>query len=257
MNKEGEIAKLFMEKYPDMCETSVWSQLDVTIAFPVVSEPGSRFKSDLLGVKQLEYVKAAQDVWIEEGTNYDLCVEPWIRHNVSNTITVDDWDAVTEYVYKNRYSLCGISFLSAAGDRAYAQAPFTEVLEFTDIIELYGEPAMFTSALITAGLEAFNQDLWTAINTVLGYGEALNDSHEHLLKRDFVRRFNKFSENFDSNEECANCLKDVYNLHKWWRIQKTNVSDIDWPSSLKAKEFADIDTMGAQACSGSQCEIAF
>ena len=255
MNKESEIAQLFMKNFPEMCEDSVWSKTDIVIGFPVVSPENSIYKSDLLGIKQLEYVKLAQDVWIEEGTNYELCVQPWLRHNVSNTITVDDWDAVTNYVYANRNSFCGISFLSAAGDRAYPQAPFTEVHTYQTIIDLYGEPALFTSALITAGLEAFNNDLWTAINTALGYGEQLNDSHEHLLKRDFVRRFNKYATNFKSSDECANCLKDVYNLHKWWRVAKTN-PQVDW-SSLGRKAYTDINTTGAQGCSGGACEITF
>lgn len=255
MNKESEIAQLFMNSFPDMCEDSVWSKTDTVIAFPVTTPEGSIYKKDLLGVKQLEYVKKAQDVWIENGTNYDLCVAPWLRHNVSNTITVDDWDEVTQYVYDNRHSFCGISFLSAAGDRAYPQAPFTEVFTYEQIVETYGEISLFTSALIEAGLLAFNNDLWTAINTALGYGEQLNDEHTHLLKRDFVRRFNKFALHFSSKDECANCLKDVYNLHKWWRIKNAE-ANVDW-TSIGKKSFTDINTLGAQACSGGQCEITF
>lgn len=256
-NKESEVAKAFIKLYPDMVEESVWARdRDITVAFPVISPLTSIFKKDLLGVKQLEYVKKAQDVWIEEGTNYNLCVQPWLRHNVSNTITVDNWEEVTKYVFDNKYSLCGISFLSAAGDRAYPQAPFTEVLTYNQVIELYGEVALFTSALIEAGLLAFNNDLWTACSTALGYGEKLTDGHEHLLKRDFVRRFNKFSDNFTSADNCSNCLKDVYNLHKWWRIQK-HIKYLDLSVSLGEKEYVDINTMGAQACSGGQCEVGF
>ena len=74
-----------------MCENSVWSDRDVVVAFPVVSPTTSIFKKDLLWTKQLDYVKLAQDIWVEEGTNKELCVQPWLRHNVSNTITVNDW----------------------------------------------------------------------------------------------------------------------------------------------------------------------
>lgn len=256
-NKDTEIAKLFIDKFPGMCEDSVWNrERDVVIAFPVVTPEGSIYKSDLLGVKQLSYVKRAQDIWIEQGTNYELCVQPWLRHNVSNTITVDDWDEVTQYVYDNRYSFCGISFLSAAGDRAYPQAPFTEVLTMDKIVSLYGEVSLFASGLIEAGLDAFNNDLWTACNTALGYGEQLTDEHRDLKKRDWVRRFNKFASNFTSSDACANCLKDVYNLHKWWRIQKYDLN-LDWTSHLHAKEYVDINTTGAQACSGGACELTF
>lgn len=256
-NRDSEIAQLFINQFPAMCEDSVWNrERDVVVAFPITTPSGSVYKSDLLGVKQLEYVKLAQDVWIEQGTNYELCTQPWLRHNVSNTITVDDWDEVIQYVYDNRHSFCGISFLSAAGDRAYPQAPFTEVLTYEQIIALYGEVSLFTSALIEAALSAFNNDLWTACNTALGYGERLTERHEHLLKRDFVRRFNKFASNFKSAEDCANCLKDVYNLHKWWRIQKLDL-EVNWTDVLHAKEYIDINTMGAQACSGGACEVIF
>lgn len=253
-NKDTEVAQLFMKNNPKMCEESVWGSTDIVVAFPIISPEGSIFKSDLLGVKQLEYVKNAQENWIEYGTNYDLCVKPFLRHNVSNTITVDDWDAVTDYIYENRNSLCGISLLPASGDKAYPQAPFTEVLTTEEIIGKYGEVALFTSALIEAGLSAFNNDLWTACSTSLGYGEILGDGHEDLLKRDFVRRFEKFGKNFDSKEECANCLKDVYNLHKWWKIEN-NTTKINWKDDLSKKKYVEVDTTAAQACSGNQCEI--
>lgn len=313
-----------MQELPNMVEPSVYNTTDIVVGFPIVSKPTSIYKSDLLGIKQLEYVKKAQNVWIEHGTNHELCVQPWLRHNVSNTITVDNWDEVFDYVYDNKESFCGISFMAASGDKAYPQAPFTEIFTYDQIVAKYGEVSLFTSALIEAGLDAFNGDLWKACNTALGYGDKLEDGSKDLLKRDWVRRFNKFSENFkaistkaiedeltkangiyahkleelideinekdddtdftsvvansealyeikeqiselerkisSSNkaamEECSYCLKDVYNLHKWWRIQK-GARDIDFTQSLTAKKYTDINTMGAQACSGGQCEISF
>ena len=255
-NKETEVAKFFMQELPNMVEPSVYNTTDIVVGFPIVSKPTSIYKSDLLGIKQLEYVKKAQNVWIEHGTNHELCVQPWLRHNVSNTITVDNWDEVFDYVYDNKESFCGISFMAASGDKAYPQAPFTEIFTYDQIVAKYGEVSLFTSALIETGLDAFNGDLWKACNTALGYGDKLEDGSKDLLKRDWVRRFNKFSENFPSQEECSYCLKDVYNLHKWWRIQK-GVRDIDFTQSLTAKKYTDINTMGAQACSGGQCELGF
>lgn len=354
-NKESEIAQAFIKNNPDMCEDSVWNrEQDIVVAFPVVSPETSIYKKDLLGVKQLEYVKLVQNSWIEEGTNEHLCVDKRLRHNVSNTITVDDWDAVTDYIYENRNYLCGVSLLAASGDKAYPQAPFTEIFTHEQIVEKYGEVSLFTSALIEAGLQAFGDDLWQATSTALGYGDDLTvESKENVLKRDFVRRFNKFSKHFlqeefttkeklglnyleetkanalsskvsiektleilkdeldaqylvdsinpeldvydeyqesvllmintkeseitildntidiataaiskdkvylakhNAKEECANCLKDVYNLHKWWRIQNS-CKDIDLNKMLVKKTFTDIDTMGAQACAGGACEV--
>lgn len=346
MNKQTEVGRLFVERNPSMVENSVWSDLDYVIGFPIEPVKGSIYKSDLLGVKQLEYVKSAQDNWIEHGTNKHLCVKPFLKHNVSNTITVDDWDEVTRYIYENRYSLCGISLLSAAGDKAYPQAPFTEVLTEQQILDTYGEIAMFASGLIERGLNAFNNDLWTACNTVLGFGEKLSDGHKDAEKHSFVNSFNKFAENFQSTDlttvdwiqynsyvseltsyecrieelnlaltgyanlsilvdienpvvakelalliskanneliitltefgesktklhqsavyiskqkskqKCSDCLKDVYNLHKWWKITST-AKPINWATDLGRKEFTDIDTLGSQGCSGGSCDISF
>lgn len=350
MNKETEVAKLFAETNPAMVQESVWTNLDYVIGFPIQPNEGSVYKSDLLGVKQLEYVKSAQDNWIEHGTNPECCVKPFLKHNVSNTITVDDWQEVTDYIYDNRQSLCGISLLSAAGDRAYPQAPFTQVYTEEEILKMYGTEAFLASGLIEAGVNAFNGDLWTAISTCLGEGEVLSDDHKDLHKRDFVRRFENFSKHFmkdishidretyerismelakvenslqlvetkekalyrtidvleefseefysDSMAEsfdkviedseyikkelaveitdkkaqledtklykamkeakhvCGNCLKDVYNLHKWWKIQH-EATNINWATDLGMKEFVDVDTLGSQGCAGGACEIEF
>lgn len=258
MNKESEVAQLLLKDNPTMCEESVWSSngTDIVIGFPVISPETSIYKADLLGVKQLEYVKNAQENWIEYGTNQELCVKSFLRHNVSNTITVDNWSEVGKYIYDNRESFCGISLLPAAGDKAYPQAPFTEVFTMEEITAKYGTEAMFSSGLIEAGLNAFNNNLWAATSTALGYGEVLTETHEHLLKRDFIRRFDKFANNFQSKEDCVSCLLDVYNLHKWWKIQRS-IKGIDWTTELGAKEFVSIDTLGSQGCSGGNCDLEF
>lgn len=255
-NKDTQIAKLFVDKNPQMVEESVWSanKTDIAVAFPITTPKGSIYKKDLLGIKQLEYVKRVQECWVEEGTNIELCRDSRIRHNVSNTITVDDWEEVTKYVYENRFSFCGISFLAASGDKAYPQAPNTEVLEMQDIINKYGEVALYTSALIEHALSAFNQDLWSATSTALGYGQDISEiNHANANKREWVRRFNKFAKHFQSAEQCTECLKDVYNLHKVWRI-KNNFEPIDW-TNINKQVYTDIDTTGAVACSGGKCEL--
>ena len=257
MNKETEVAQMFQKYNPKMTEESVWSQgSDIVIAFPIISQEGSIYKDQLLGTKQLEYVKSAQNNWIEHGTNPELCVKPFLKHNVSNTITVDDWGKVEAYIYENRDSFCGISLLPASGDKAYPQAPFTEVLSLEDITSKYGQEALFTSGLVEAALQAFNGNLWNATSTALGYGETLTEDHRDLLKRDFVRRFDKFALSFKDKEECSNCLKDVYNLHKWWKIQK-DIKTIDFAQHLAKKSFIDVDTLGSQGCSGGNCDISF
>lgn len=261
MNDQDDVLSLMLEKNPKMVEDSVWSNTgtDKVVSFPVVSKEGSIYKNDLLGVKQLDYVKLAQQHWVEAGTRVELCVDPTLRHNVSNTITVDDWDEVEQYIFDNRQWFAGISLLSSMGDKAYPQAPFTEVFTAQQIMDKYGEASMFASGLIVDALQAFNHNLWTACDSVNGWGAKLDEeSKEDLLKRDWVRRAKKYAKNYFDNDllEMTNCLKDCYNLHKWKTIERT-IQPIDFSLELGEKSFVDVDTLGSQGCSGGVCELTF
>lgn len=260
MNVQDAVAQLLMRENPKMVEKSVWDAngSDIVVSFPVVSKEGSVYKRDLMGVKQLEFVKKAQQFWVEGGTNVELCVDKNLRHNISNTISVDDWDAVEQYIFDNREWFAGISLLAAAGDKAYAQAPFTEVHTAEDILAMYGDASMFASGLIVEGLHAFNDNLWQGCDTAQGFGLTLTEDSADLLKRDWVRRFNKFAANFfDGNlERTAFCLKDCYNLHKWVGMEKT-IKAIDFAAALTEERLVDADTLGSAGCSGGVCEIVF
>jgi ribonucleoside-diphosphate reductase alpha chain len=174
-NKEDDVAKYFKELNPKMVEDSVWSAngTDWVISFPISPNANSIFKDELYGVKLLEYVKFTQQNWVEEGTNVDLCTDHKLRHNVSNTIQVDNWDDVEKYIFDNRQFFAGISLLSMSGDKDYNQAPFTAVFTPQELVAKYGDAAMFASGLIVDGLNAFNNNLWLACDTVMGLGEKL------------------------------------------------------------------------------------
>lgn len=261
MNKQDAVTELITAMNPKMVEESVWSpnKTDAVVSFPIIANPGSIFKRDLYGVKQLEYVKRVQQVWVEEGTNEEFCVDPRLRHNVSNTISVDDWDEVEQYIYDNRRYFAGISLLSASGDRDYAQAPFTEVFTVEQLVETYGVATAFASGLIVDGCHAFNNDLWAACATALGHGEELSEEDsKDLAKRDWVRRFKKFAKNYLDGDltKTSYCLKDVHNLHRWESIER-NMKYIDFSMDLVEQSYTDVNTMGAQACSGGACEISW
>lgn len=260
MNEQDEVLQIIQNYNPQMVEKSVWSSsgTDYVVSFPVVSKIGSVYKSELMGVKQLEYVKLAQQNWVEAGTNIDLCVHPKIRHNVSNTITVDDWDEVEQYIYDNQESFAGISLLSAMGDKGYPQAPFTEVFTAQQIFNRYGEGSMFASGVIVDALHAFNNNLWAACDNSLGYGEELTEDSVHLLKRDWVRRAKKYADNYFESDvmKMTFCLKDCFNLHKWLTLQ-SSIKNIDFSTQLSKKTFTEVDTLQGQACAGGTCEIDF
>jgi len=152
LNKETEVAQLIAKTNPYMVEESVWNanNTDYCVAFPIIAPEGSLFRDELYGTDLLEKVSLVQNNWVEAGTNVDLCADARIRHNVSNTVTVmpHQWAQVEDYVYKNRHSFAGISFLAGMGDKDFNQAPMTEVLTEDQIVNRYGKAALFASGLI-------------------------------------------------------------------------------------------------------------
>jgi len=260
MNKESEITQAIMKTNPYMVEESVWSAggTDVVVSFPILPNKGSMYKDDLLGIKHLELVKKAQKHWVEAGTNEDLCADKGIRHNVSNTIIVDNWDEVEKYVFENRHSFAGISFLAMSGDKDYNQAPNTAVITADKMVKKYGNAAVFASGMVVDALKCFN-NLWDACATAKGFGDDISlESSENALKNDWIRRFNKFADNYLGSDAvlAEHCLKDAYLLHKWNKIQST-LKTIDWKEDIKEKKYTDVDTLAAAACAGGACEIDF
>ena len=260
MTKDSEVTAAIQKSNPFMVEDSVWSATgsDVVVSFPILPKKGSIFKDDLLGVDHLEKVKLAQKHWVEAGTNIELCADEGVRHNVSNTIIVDDWDKVEKYVFENRHSFAGISFLPPTGDKDYNQAPNTAVISAKEMVKKYDTAAIFASGLVVDGLDAF-PNLWQACATAQGMGDDLSlETSDNAMKKDWVRRFNSFAENYLNGDvkQAEYCLKDSYLLHKWNKINK-NFKTITWEEDLTEKKYTEVDTLGAAACAGGECEIDF
>lgn len=260
LNKETEVAQLIAKTNPYMVEESVWSNngTDYCIGFPIVSPEGSLYKEDLYGTELLDRVKLVQQNWVEAGTNPELCAHPDLRHNVSNTVTVlpHMWNQVEDYVFENRGSFAGISFLSGSGDKDFAQAPMTEVLSENQIVSKYGKAALFASGLIVDTRKQGFRDLWEACQVAQMSEEYRGEVSD--LRAEWIRRYNKFADNYFMGDpkDAEYCLKDVFLLHKWTKIQQ-NFTGVDFVAQLNEKRFTDIDTMGAAACQGGACEITF
>ena len=260
-NKEEDVVKAFIEANPKAVEDSVWSASgkDVVLSFPITSPKGSMFKDHLTGVALLDYVKVAQNSWVEHGTNVDLGNHPKLRHNISNTITVDDWDEVSEYVWENQNHFAGISFLPPSGDKDYPQAPFTEVKTAEEILLEYGTASMLASGLVVDGLHAFSNNLWQACDTVMDKGIDLSvKSSENALQRDWVRRAKKYARRYFKNDlqVMTYCLKDVHLLHKWETVSRS-FKAVDWLSADIKPKYIEVNTTGAVACSGGVCDVVF
>jgi len=246
----------FYEVNPLAVEESVWSanNTDMVISFLCEVPIGSIVKNQLSAIDLLEKVKLTQQNWVEAGTNVELCTQPYLRHNVSNTITVrpHEWDDVTNYIYKNRNWFAGVSLLPASGDKDYPQAPFTTVYTPQEIVKEYGDASVFASGLIVDGLRFFNNNLWAACDIVLYNNKELTEE-----QTDWIRRANQFANRYfeDDIRKMTYCLKDVYNWKTWCDLQR-EYKEIDWSKVIELQETpVNIDTLGAIACSGGTCEI--
>lgn len=257
MNKEAEVVKLIRDINPYMVEESVWSQnkTDYVISFPIIAPQNSIWKKDLYGTELLEKVKFIQKNWVETGTDTSLCVDPTVRHNVSNTIDVlpEQWDEVEEYLFENRDYFAGVSLLSATGDKDYNQAPMTAIETEEEIVRKYGRGAMFASGLIVDAMTGFD-NLWDA-TFIAQQEQDFGDKEKADARAEWIRRFRKYADNYFRGDEkerrksAEYCLKAVYLLHKWAKIQE-NYKEIVFVGQLESKKYTDIDTTSAAACAG-------
>lgn len=285
-NKQEWALNTFQESNPHAVEESVWSanKTDSVVSFLCEVPPGAIVKNQMSATELLEKVKTAQQYWVKSGINNELNLyHDGLTHSVSNTITVkpEEWDEVQQYIFENRGWFTGISLLPASGDLDYAQAPFSTVLTPMELVREYGDASVFASGLVVDGLHAFG-DLWRACASALGIGEPLeaeklpptypdtrkasvlasyftakDEWDTWFAKTDWLRRVRQFADRyFDKDVRRATyCLKHV-SLWKTWCDLKREYKTVDWESKTEdGPELVDVNTMGAQACSGGACEL--
>jgi ribonucleoside-triphosphate reductase len=122
--------KRYLEANPDHCVDSVWGKDLKVIEFACVAPPFAKTKDDLTSLQHLEIAKQVNTDWVRGGTA--LARLEGAHHNVSITVTVDDWLAVRDYLWSNRTLFTGVSLLSASGDYDYQQAPYQKVYDNPD-----------------------------------------------------------------------------------------------------------------------------
>lgn len=260
MNKNTEIGKLLSEINPDLLEEGVWSahNTDYAVYIPVEEPNTAITKDNMSDVMFLNVVSVVYEHWVMAGHRQERGWSEFVTHNVSNTITVNDWDEVFDHIYHHQQSFCGLSFIPALGDKIYKQAPFTKVLNFDEIIDTYGEGSMFASGLIVDALHAFHNDLWDACEaTVNRKYDLTGDRVSVLIKKDVVRRIKQFAKNYFKSDidKTIECLKDVHLFHKWQTINR-KFKRIDFTEIDLKPNYTAINETGGLACSsGGSCEI--
>ena len=293
-NIEEPNLKAYEEANPKAVQPNIFKPTtDKKIFFPIEESEETLLRSELAGLKLLEYVKLVQQSWVIPGMT-DM--NSPIKNNVSNTVDVpnDQWDVVRDWVWENQDYIAGVTFLSSYGDMDLPQAPMCRVATPEEILREYGVGSMFASGLVVEAIEVFG-DLWKACESAQGRGEQLfvsdhalvdylqkndldeatiteeerkhilatlnaklNDKVENLAaKRDIVRRIIKFAANYCRGDvyKAVNLLKSVNNLHLFELLKKT-YKPVDWKMvDFGGKRYANADEQASQSCVGGACEI--
>jgi ribonucleoside-diphosphate reductase alpha chain len=139
-NKNEDIASYLMVNHPELCEDDVLRPTDtVCVRIPVKAPEGSILRTET-AIDTLERVKRFATEWIKPGhVNGDN------THNVSATIsidkerrfpiwsvegqtteTIDEWEVVGAWMWKNREVYNGLSVLNY-DNGSYVQAPFEDI----------------------------------------------------------------------------------------------------------------------------------
>ena len=273
-NALESVYQYFKEHNPVAIESSVYRETDGVITFCIEVPDGAKTKNDIAAIELLKCVKTTYQNWVEYGKQKDLCTQEWLTHNVSNTINVrpDEWDKVTDFIYKNRNFFSGIALLPQSGDLDYPQAPMLNVHTPREIFQRYGDGSLMASGLIVDGLHAFDGNLWNACNAVLGLGDPIElpeeptssniddfrayESEVQKCKKqlDWIRRVEQFAERYCDKDvrKCSYLLKEVNNWKLWLDLKREYV-DVDYTQLIEEEDFTKpMDTI---ACAGGACEI--
>ena len=259
MNKNTEIAKVLADINPIMLENSVWNSnnTDYAVYIPIREDDSVITKDQMTSMDFMKAVNTVYENWVLPGTNMDRGYSESITHNVSNTITVDNWDETFNYIYENQHSFCGLSFMAETGDKTYKQAPFTKVMEFDELINNFGTGVLFSSGLIVDALHHFDGDLWTACDAVRDRSiKFTGDRYKVILKKDIVRRIKKFAKNYFDNDvdKTIDCLKNMHIFHKYETINRELIP-INFKELSITPQYTDVSTLAGVACSAGACEI--
>jgi ribonucleoside-diphosphate reductase alpha chain len=231
----------------ESCEKSVWSANDTddVVSFAIEAKAGAITKRKVNAIELLDNVVSTQQNWVIPGTNENLCQIKEISHNVSNTINVepDEWDAVSDFIYENRKDLCGVSLLSATGDKDYAQAPFAAVYLPSQMMKHYGNDPVLHGWELMAGVNN-DGELWQLCHEVL---------FEFNKNREFDAKVQQFADKHNlSHKEVTYLLKDLWTYDRYCAIKEKAVS-VDY---TKLVELQDNTTQQQEiACAGGACEI--
>lgn len=253
-NRNEPVANFFREKNPWAVEKSVWCQNGTTdvLTFCVEAPDGAITQDQVDAIQFLKYVELIVNHWIRPGKRDANCTQPWLTHNVSNTVVVkpEEWDEVGNYIYDHRHNFAGVALLQFSGDKDYQQAPYVAVYNQEEIEREYGtDAARAGRALLVTALDLFDNDVFKACNHVSP--AYMNGDH---LKNRFVESAMGFASVFFDGDvrRVTYLLKDLDNLRKWDYLTKM-YRDVDYNELVE-----EDDTTAPQqevACGNGACSL--
>ncbi|MBI2516244.1 MAG: recombinase [Opitutae bacterium] len=134
-NRRDAIYRHFRSINPHLTEASVYRpDTDDVITFAVEAPPHAILRDEVNAVEFLQFVQLVQQHWVLNG-EAPGSRSAGLHHNVSNTCTVkaSEWDAVADFIWKNRENFTGVALLGYDGDKRYAQAPREAVSTDDDV----------------------------------------------------------------------------------------------------------------------------
>lgn len=262
-NRNEAPFQFFKKVNPQACEKSLWSanDTDEIIYFPIEVPDGAKIKNQIPALELLKIVKSTQKHWVLAGRRLDLCTMPWLTHNVSNTVTInpEEWDDVEKFVYDNNQYFAGISFVPDSADKDYPQAPNCAVYTAKQIVQEYGDAALWTSGLIDMALQTFNNNLWTACSFLLDSTyDKENPTDSELMdildddKTVFYFRCKKFAARYFNNDMriLTYCMKDVFNWKRWKDLNESLIA-VDYTELIEEEDNTKLEQ--TVACAGGVC----
>ena len=224
------------------------------IAFPYEVRDEALTKAEIGAIDLLERVILVRKHWVETGTREHLCAQPWLRHNVSNTIHIGpgEWDEVARFIYDNREHFAGVALMAQYGDKVWENAPFMSVMTPEEMRAEFGTDATAEALDLNALLPESFGGLWAAcahLTTAISMGAtteeaewlglvlALADTH---FSRDAMR--------------ATMALKEAHALGLWSGLMES-VREVDWTGMVEYED--TVDFAGSVACGGGSSEAVY
>jgi ribonucleoside-triphosphate reductase len=268
---DGDPTLEHYRKYrPDAITKGAWGN-KWSVALPIQLDPSVPTKVTTGAIDLLADVRTLQKHWVLPGTNRELCVKPYLTHNVSLTVNIKDdeeWAAVPIYIAEHKDDFCGITMLGSSGDYDYAQAPFQAIPTASELVTMYGTAALFASGLIVHCNDVF-ESVHTACDAVkFGLhplvGSSLDIKAKQQERELIVARVNKFAEKHCDGDVKATILllKMVDAMHYHQKLVRGSSTAVPWDKLCLEQDQIEEQRAARQrrkettpVCSGGSCVL--